>query len=135
MVGLLIITHDQIGTAMIDAAQHILASTQPMLTSISVCGEQSPDDIFTQAQQQITTWNNQGCKEVLILSDLFGATPSNIAHRLTALPNAKAIAGLSLPMLLKVITYRHLPLVALIEKAQLGAAAGIILINTEHGED
>jgi len=64
---------------------------------------------------------------VLILTDLYGSTPSNIANRLIDTHNARAISGANLPMLLRILNYPDMDLEALCDKAADGARDGIVV--------
>jgi PTS system ascorbate-specific IIA component len=68
---------------------------------------------------------------VLVLSDMFGATPCNIACRLTQPGKVECLAGANLPMLVRVLTYRNEPLAAVIEKGLSGDQRGVVQINAE----
>jgi mannose PTS system EIIA component len=63
-----------------------------------------------------------------VLTDIFGATPSNIAHKLVDGVNTKLIAGVNLPMLLRTVTYRHEPLDSLVARAIAGGIQGVMQV-------
>jgi PTS system ascorbate-specific IIA component len=65
---------------------------------------------------------------VLVLTDMYGATPANIACRLASLPNVRVLAGVNLPMLVRSVCYRTCPIDQLVEKALMGAAKGVHMI-------
>ena len=69
-----------------------------------------------------------GTSHTLVLTDVFGATPCNVAQKLVDGVNSKLIAGLNLPMLLRVLTYRHEPLDALVARAVAGGAQGVMQV-------
>ena len=66
--------------------------------------------------------------QTLVLTDLFGATPCNVAHKLVDGVNSKLIAGVNLPMLLRTVTYRREPLDALVSRALAGGTQGIMAV-------
>ena len=63
---------------------------------------------------------------MLVLTDIYGATPSNIAARLLRPGRVEGVAGVNLPMLIRALTYRDEPLGALVEKAAAGGAEGVV---------
>jgi PTS system ascorbate-specific IIA component len=67
--------------------------------------------------------------EVLLLSDVFGATPSNVAQQLNNGIDTRLLAGVNLPMLLRSVCYRHETLEALAARAQLGGSQGIMPVG------
>jgi PTS system mannose-specific IIA component len=68
---------------------------------------------------------------VLVLTDVYGATPSNTVCKVLARTRVEAIAGVNLPMLLKALTYRDEGMATLVEKAVEGGQAGIFNIHSE----
>ncbi|MBL8998882.1 MAG: PTS fructose transporter subunit IIA, partial [Gemmatimonadetes bacterium] len=64
----------------------------------------------------------------LVLTDVFGATPCNIAQKLVAGEDARLVAGINLPMLLRTVSYRHEPIDALVARALTGATQGVMQV-------
>jgi PTS system mannose-specific IIA component len=125
-VGLLIITHSPLGGATLAAASGTLGSTPLPVAVLDI----TPDDDPQQQQQRaeaLLLQLDEG-DGVLILTDLYGATPSNIASRLLQQERKVCLlSGLSLPMLIRTMNYPDLPLEELAQKAQSGAHDGILL--------
>ena len=125
-VALLIITHAPLGSATLEAARGTLGTTPLPVAVMDI-----PLDADPQREQQraesLLRELDQG-DGVLVLTDLYGSTPSNIASRLLQ-PGCdiRLLSGLSLPMLIRTMNYPTLPLDKLAEKAQSGAHAGILL--------
>jgi PTS system ascorbate-specific IIA component len=122
--AILLITHEELGTCMIDVACEILncSKTRPHLIEVPYGG--NPDEILKQAQAMIDKID-QG-DGIIILTDMYGSTPSNIAKNLIH-PNTHVIAGLNLPMLVRVMNYHDKPMDIIIEKAISGGKEGIVL--------
>ena len=123
MVGLLLITHDELGQSLIACAKHILGPDVPHLAAMPVNKQDDPADGLARARSLIAELDEgQG---VLILSDIFGGTPSNIACRLIEAGRIEAIAGVSLPMLVRALTYRNESLEVVVSKAITGGLEGV----------
>jgi PTS system mannose-specific IIA component len=129
MVGILIIAHGAFGETLIHCASHVLARRPQRVRQVGVTMHDDPELIFPQAQElarQLDTGNG-----VLILTDILGATPSNIATRLAVSGKAEVVAGVSLPMLIRAITYREEPLARVVCKAMSGGVEGVVHIKAE----
>ncbi len=125
-VGVLLITHAGIGTALKAAAAGMLRNLPLPLEAFEVPFEGDPDTLLPQASAAMRKVD--GGEGVLILTDLYGATPSNLADRLSRLGTpARRVSALNLPMLLRVMNYAELPLDELPAIAAAGARNGVIL--------
>lgn len=122
-VGFLVVTHGQIGRALVDAAEFILASNLSSVHCVSVrqSGSETPDQEMLAAKIAAAD-NGDG---VLILTDLAGASPSNTMERLLQNRNARVISGVNLPMLIRAWNYRTEPLERLALLAKEGGLRGI----------
>lgn len=125
-VSLLIITHDQIGTALMDTAEAMLGVSPLPVDVIAVHREQNPDDLVEDAERIIS-----GNEQTLVLTDMYGSTPSNIACRLHTNSNVRVVGGINLPMLVRVLNYPRLSLDDLVEKAVSGGRDGVLTCNPE----
>jgi mannose PTS system EIIA component len=123
-VAVLLITHKQIGTALLDAATSTLGELPLATTVISVSETTDPDDLLCRLRQFISC-TNEG-NDLLVLTDLYGSTQNNIAEQLRNYANMVVVSGLNLPMLLKVMNYASLPLNELAKKALSGGKEGVI---------
>ncbi len=123
--GLLLITHGQLGQDMLDTTTNILGHCPLRVKAIPVEGDCEPDALLETANQACTDLD-QG-DGVLVLTDLFGSTPSNIATHLMEKHPVYVISGVNIPMLLRVMNYPDLDLVKLAEKATSGAHDGVIV--------
>ncbi len=124
-VSILLMTHEGIGQAFIRAVKATLA--RPLPLKISYVEFFDPIDVDKLAEELFSAIKNfdQGAG-VLIITDIYGATPCNIAKRLMQHEQVRVITGLNLPMLLRVMNYPDLNLEEMCDKAITGAQAGII---------
>ena len=122
--ALLLITHDELGRQLLATAESILGKAGIEYACLAVNGDSDPDELFRAASGLCTTLDKGD--GVLVLTDLYGSTPSNIANRLTETHNVIVVSGVSLPMLLRVMNYPDEGLEQLAEKAASGARDGIV---------
>ena len=128
MVGILILAHAPLASAFVTAARHVFKSMPEHLEAIDVQPDQNTDEVIQLAKEAVTRLNlGNG---VLVLTDVFGGTPANCSQKLDALDQVAVLAGLSLPMLLRALTYRHDNLEVVFEMAQAGAQNGAIRVDT-----
>lgn len=124
MIGLLIIAHGTLGESLIHCASHVMGKRPLYLRQLGVTIHDDPDEILPQGRD-LVRFLDQG-QGVLVMTDIFGATPSNIACRLLEPGRVEGVSGVNLPMLIKALTYRDGPMDALIEKTLAGATEGVI---------
>jgi PTS system ascorbate-specific IIA component len=124
MIGMLIVAHGTLGESLIHCASHVMGKRPLFLRQLGVTIHDDPDAILPQARD-LLHFVDQG-KGVLVLTDIFGATPANIACRLLEPGHVEGLSGVNLPMLIKALTYREAPMDVLIEKALAGAMDGVI---------
>lgn len=125
-VGILLVTHEGIGSTLLAVATRLL-STLPLITeAFEVPFDADPDAILPQASAALRRVD--GGDGVLVLTDLYGATPSNVAARVAHLGTpVRRVSSLNLPMLLRVMNYAELELDELPAVASAGARNGVIL--------
>ena len=125
MIGILIVSHGAFGESLIHSASHVLGRRPLYLRQLGVTVHDDPDAILPMAQDLIR-FLDQG-RGVLVMTDIYGATPSNIGARLLQPGRVEGISGVNLPMLIKALTYREQStLEELAQKAITGAAKGIV---------
>jgi PTS system ascorbate-specific IIA component len=122
-VGLLIITHGRVGQDLLDTAIAVLGTCPLQTRCLSVPMNCDPDQLLKQGQALIDELD-QG-DGVLIMTDLYGSTPSNIACKLVT-ERVIVVAGLNLPMLVRVLNYPRLGLAELKAKALSGGRDGVL---------
>jgi len=127
MISILIITHGELGKSLIECATHVLGDKPLFLESLSIENDCTHESMFKQISERINLLD-QG-DGVLILTDIFGATPCNIITKIIKPGKVSAIAGVNLSMLIRTISYRNEPFDSLISKAIQGAQDGIIHIQ------
>ena len=129
-VGLLLITHTGIATSLLATANKMLDSHSSEIKTLEVPLDAPVEKIKTQAEKYIKDID-QG-QGILILTDLYGSTPSNIGCELLEIPDTRLIAGINLPMLVRVLNYSELNLDELTLKAKSGGMDGIIQCNCKN---
>jgi len=126
MVGILIVTHGDLGVILAQCAQHILQRELPNLAVMAVDKNDDPDRKLAEARDLVRGLDDGS--GVLLLSDIFGGTPSNIASRLIEPGRVEAVAGVSLPMLVRSLCYAGQPLETVVSKAVTGGLEGVMYI-------
>ena len=125
-VGVLLMTHEAVGKALISAASHVMPKLPLRVSAVEVPPEADPEVMRTLTAHHARELD-QG-DGVLILADLYGATPCNIGLSLGALGvRLRCVSGLNLPMLLRVLNYAEKPLDELAEVAASGGRGGIFI--------
>jgi PTS system mannose-specific IIA component len=124
MVGILIIAHGTLGEALIHCASHVLGKRPQHVRQVGITLHDDPDAMLRQAQE-LARQLDQG-SGVLVLTDMLGATPSNIAARLMTPEKVDVVSGVSLPMLLRALTYRNQSLATVVAKAMSGGHEGVV---------
>ncbi|RQH04651.1 PTS sugar transporter subunit IIA [Paraburkholderia dinghuensis] len=127
MAGILIIAHAPLATALRECIAHIYGGCPARIGALDVLPDSDPVEVVQQANAEIERLREEN--GALVLTDMFGATPSNIAARLATLPQVRVLAGVNLPMLVRAVCYRATPLDMLVEKALTGAGKGVQLIG------
>jgi PTS system ascorbate-specific IIA component len=128
MIGILIVSHGAFGESLIHSASHVMGKRPMYLRQLGVTVHDDPEQILPVAEDLIR-FLDQGAG-VLVLTDIYGATPSNIAARLLRPGRVEGLAGVNLPMLIRALTYRDQPLATAIEKALAGAAEGVMRMES-----
>jgi PTS system mannose-specific IIA component len=105
MIGILLVTHGEIGKSFIDCASHILGKSINLLECLPVDLNSDLQECQRIIENEIN--NLDEGSGVLILTDIYGATPSNILKKYTTQDNIEVITGLNLPMLIQAITNRN----------------------------
>jgi len=124
MVAILIITHGALGESLIHSASHVMGARPTQLAHIGVSMDDDPQQVVPQAMKLLQSLD-QG-RGVLVLTDVYGATPSNIAGRLLVPGKIEGVAGVNLPMLVRALTYRNEPLKTVVAKAVSGGIEGVM---------
>ena len=131
MIGILLVTHNGLGDSLVDCVRHVLGSAPPNLKVLSVLAEDDPQSKENEGRALITQLDEGD--GVLLLTDLFGATPSNIARRLYQPGHVEGVAGVNLPMLLRAVCYSGKPLAEVAQKALESGQNCVLPIHSESG--
>jgi mannose PTS system EIIA component len=124
MIGILIVSHGALGESLIHSASHVLGKRPLYLRQLGVTVHDDPDAILPVARDLIR-FLDQG-DGVLVMTDIYGATPSNVAARLLERGRVEGVAGVNLPMLIKALSYREqVGLEELVGKSLAGAVDGV----------
>lgn len=124
-VGILLLTHEGIGPALVAVATRLLRQLPLKTEAFEVPFDGDPDALLPQASAALRRVD--GGDGVLLLTDLYGATPSNLAARLARIGTpVRRVSALNLPMLLRVMNYPELALDALPAVAAAGARNGVV---------
>lgn len=129
MIGILIIAHGTLGDSLIHCASHVFGGPQERLLQFGVAVHDDPAALLPQVRKLVGELDDGS--GVLILTDIYGATPSNLACRLVEPSRVDCVAGVNLPMLVRAITYRNDPLAAVAEKALSGGREGVVHVTLE----
>jgi len=130
MVGILIIAHGTLGESLIHSASHVMGGRPPRLMPVCVSMDDDPQVVLARAMKLVRELDEGS--GVLILSDVYGATPSNIACRLLSPGKVEGVSGVNLPMLVRALTYRNEPLKTVVAKAISGGIEGVMQMpNTQ----
>lgn len=128
-VGVLLLTHDAIGPALVEAARHVLGRIPLTLATVEVSPDSDPAEMLRISGDHARKLDSGS--GVLVLTDVFGATPCNVARRIHELGvRLRCVPGLNLPMLLRVLNYADQPLEELAETAASGGRSGIFVDKT-----
>ena len=125
MIGLVLVTHGKLAEEFRHALEHVVGS-QTALETVCI----GPEDDMDQRRLDIVgavsrVENGHG---VIILTDMFGATPCNVAQKLVDGVSSRLVAGVNLPMLLRAITYRNEPMDALVARVLAGGTQGVMQV-------
>ena len=127
MVGLLLMTHAPLGSAFLQAAAHVFRGKPEHLEAIDIVADQNVDEVNRLARERVHRLDDGS--GVLLMTDILGGTPSNCCRQLGEPSQVAVIAGISLPMLLRAITYRQDALDVVVEMALAGGQNGAMRVE------
>ena len=126
---ILLIAHAPLASALRDCALHVFPDCAHAVIAFDVMPDASPEESLQAAQLLL---GNPIDQATLVLTDVFGATPSNVAKRLVSGMQSRLIAGVNLPMLLRTVCYRHEALEVLTKRALSGGAQGVMQVACDN---
>jgi PTS system ascorbate-specific IIA component len=129
MIGILIIAHGGFGESLLECAKHVIGNEPRQVAYLAVTNQDDPDHLLPVAQNLVAKLNEGD--GVLVLSDMYGATPCNIVSKLLIPGVVEGVAGVNMPMIVRTMTYRHESLMALVEKAVAGGREGVVHFSRE----
>ncbi|MFS0755665.1 PTS fructose transporter subunit IIA [Noviherbaspirillum sp. 1P10PC] len=127
MVGILLLTHAPLGQAFIDAATHVFRNRPERLEAIDVNADQDTGEVRRLASESIRRIDDGS--GVLVMTDVMGGTPSNCTLPLCEPGHVEVVAGISLPMLLRALTYRNDTIDVVVEMALAGGQNGAVRVD------
>jgi len=125
MNGIFIIAHAPLASAFRQCVLHVFPDNPAGVVALDVQPNLPPEETLAQAR---ILFKNMDTSHALVLTDVFGATPCNVAQKLVDGVNSKLLAGINLSMLLRIVSYRHEPLDALITRALAGGTQGVMQV-------
>jgi PTS system mannose-specific IIA component len=129
MNAILLIAHAPLANALRQCALHVFPDCEATVAAIDVQPNLSPDETLATARIALEQLGRlPQVNGVLVLTDIFGATPSNVAQKLVDGVRSRLITGVNLPMLLRSVSYRHEALEALVSRAVIGGTQGVMQV-------
>ena len=124
MIGILLITHGSFGESLIQNVCHVLNKRPPLIAQLGVAAQDDPLDVLPLARMLMKEVD--GGEGVLLMTDVFGATPANLALKLLEPGHVEGVSGVNLPMVLRALTYREKGMETMLQKAVSGARDGVV---------
>lgn len=125
MNGIFLIAHAPLASALRQCVLHVFPDSEDKVWALDVQANLPPEETLAQASAILA---QSRMADTLILTDVFGATPCNVALKLTDGIHTKLLAGVNLPMALRAVCYRHEPLDDLLARAVVGATQGVMQV-------
>jgi len=129
MIGVLIIGHDRLPESLAQAAAHVLGARPPQFDVLPMTCDDDPLDVLPRARTALAKLDTG--EGVLILSDIYGATPCNLVGKLIDAGRVEAVAGVNLPMLVRALTYRTKGMETMVKKAVSGGCEGVLHLEAD----
>jgi len=129
MIGILIIAHDSLAEGLARAVTHVLGSRPPQFEVLSVAATDDPIALLPAARELVRQLDTG--TGVVIFSDIYGASPANLAGKLLKAGRVEGVAGVNLPMLVRAFTYRTRDIDTLLKRAVSGGCDGVLHMNVD----
>jgi len=129
MIGVLIIAHGSLGDSLVEAVTHVLGARPAQFEVLDVAATDDPTAMLPRARTAIASLDTG--EGVLVFSDLYGATPCNLAIKLAQPGRIEVVSGVNLPMLVRAFTYRNKGLDMLVKKAISGGCEGVLHVEID----
>ncbi len=124
MIGIFLLTHATYGESLIQCACHVLNRRPVQILQLGLAAQDDPLDALPLAREMVKLVDSG--HGVLILTDIYGATPSNLALKLLEPGRIEGVAGVNLPMLLRAVAYRDKDMETLVTRALAGGRDGVL---------
>ena len=125
--GLLIIAHSPLASALRECVLHVFPDGADGVAAVDIRSDLPIDELVAESRKAMA---GLGTEQTLVLTDLFGATPCNVAQKLVDGISSRLVAGVNLPMLLRAMTYRREPLESLVTRSTAGGVQGVMQVAT-----
>ena len=129
MIGILIVAHGAFGEALIHSASHALGKRPLRVRQVGISMHDDPDAMLPQARDLVAQLDDGS--GVLVLTDIYGATPCNLVGKLIDPGHVEAVAGVNLPMLVRAFTYRAKDMETMVKKAVSGRCEGVLHLEAD----
>jgi PTS system ascorbate-specific IIA component len=129
MIGILIVAHDKLGESLIGAVTHVLGQRPPQFEVFPVAATDDPLLLLPKAREAVARLDTG--EGVLVFSDIYGATPCNLACKMLAPGRVEVVSGVNLPMLVRAFTYRTKGMETMIKKAISGGCEGVLRVEVD----
>ncbi|HUH93694.1 MAG TPA: PTS fructose transporter subunit IIA [Casimicrobiaceae bacterium] len=129
MIGILIVCHGSLASSLAAAVTHVLGSRPAQFETLSVGAKDDPSLLLPRAREMVQGLDTG--EGVIVFSDIFGATPCNLASKLLVAGHVELVAGVNLPMLVRALTYRDRDLDTMIKKAISGGCDGVLRVEVD----
>ena len=129
MIGVLIIAHGTLGEALVQAVTHVLGTKPPQFGVFAVSASDDPLLLLPKARAALETYDTGD--GAIVFSDLYGATPCNLAIKLAQPGRIEVVSGVNLPMLVRAFTYRTKGMETLVRKAISGGCEGVLHVEID----
>ena len=124
--SILIIAHAPLAHALRECALHVFPDCADSVAALDVLPNEPPEATLAQARILL---EQLGTDSTLVLTDVFGATPCNVAQRLVDGVHSRLVTGANLPMLLRAVSYRNEPLESVVNRAVVGGTQGVMQVG------
>lgn len=125
--GLLIIAHAPLASALRHCVLHVFPDSAQSVVAFDLRSETPFEQTLAEARSAMASLEES---QVLVMTDVFGATPCNVAQKIVDGVKSRLIAGVNLPMLLRAVTYRREPLDSVVARAMAGGTQGVMQVAT-----
>jgi len=129
MIGILIVCHGSLASSLAAAVTHVLGSRPAQFDTLSVGAKDDPSQLLPKAREVVQGLDTG--EGVIVFSDIYGATPCNLASKLVVAGRVELVAGVNLPMLVRALTYRDRDLDTMIKKAISGGCDGVLRVEVD----